>query len=113
MIPKPREVFLIPFPFSDASTSKQRPAMIISNERYAQETGLSIVCAFTTNETLPCSLIITEADLEFGSLYGRSSAILCGSLFTVDNKLLGKRILKLKAKAYSAAIEKLMAFIAP
>jgi mRNA-degrading endonuclease toxin of MazEF toxin-antitoxin module len=107
MVPKPREVYLVPFPFADASAAKQRPAMIISKEKYAQESGLSIVCSLSTNETLPFTLKITDADLEFGNLYGHSSSVLYGTLFTVDNRHLGKRILKLNAKAYTAVIEKL------
>jgi mRNA interferase MazF len=112
MIPKPREVFLVPFPFSDASASKQRPAMVISTEKYAKETDLCIVCALSTNETLLHSFRIVDSDLEYGSLYGHSSAVLYGSLFTVKNGLLGKKVLKLKAKTFSAIVGKLQSLIA-
>ncbi len=107
MFPKPREVFLVPFPFSDATAVKQRPALVLSKEKYAEKTGLCIVCSISSNEKLPCTIRITDADLEFGSLYGHSSAVLYGTLFTVDVGNMGKKILKLKPKPYLTAMEKL------
>jgi mRNA interferase MazF len=107
MNPKPREIYLLPFPFADMSRTKQRPAMVISTEKFTEETGLCIVCSVSTNETLPCSRIISEADLEYGSHYGHSSAVLYGTLSTVETSLLGKRILKLKAQPFSEIMAKL------
>jgi len=45
--------------------------------------------------------------LEHGSLYGHSSAVLYGTLSTVETGLLGKRILKLKAQPFSEIMAKL------
>jgi mRNA interferase MazF len=107
MIPKPREVYLLPFPFADMSRTKQRPGMVISTEKFTEETGLCIVCSISTNESLPCAHRITDADLEYGRLYGHSSAVLYGALSTVENGLLGKRILKLKTQPFSEIMAKL------
>lgn len=111
MIPKPREVYLSIFPFSDLSSSKKRPVLVLSRERFNQESGGCIVCALSTNETLPYSDIISDSDLEFGSLYGGRSAVNYGDVFTADLQLLEKRILKLKAGTYERIIGKLKELI--
>ena len=49
MIPYKRgDVVLIPFPFTDLSTTKQRPALVISSEAFHQQGTDLLVCAITS-----------------------------------------------------------------
>lgn len=111
MHPKPREIYLVPFPYSDLSSSKLRPAIVLSRETFNEETGLCIVCAITSNPSLPYSLEIADSDLESGQFLGHSSSVLYGKLFTVESSILAKRILKMKQQKFSEISEKLKGLI--
>jgi len=47
------DVILVPFPFTDQSQSKQRPAVVVSNLRYHAERPDVIVMAVTSQVRLP------------------------------------------------------------
>jgi len=42
------DVILVPFPFTDQSTTKQRPAVVISSDRYQRERLDIIILAITS-----------------------------------------------------------------
>ena len=42
------DIILVPFPFSDLSTSKKRPALVVSPDEY--NTGFDIIIAFITSK---------------------------------------------------------------
>ena len=48
MIYKKWDIILVPFPFTDLSSSKKRPALIISPDRYNKESD--VVIAFITSK---------------------------------------------------------------
>jgi mRNA interferase MazF len=48
MVYKPQSVLIVPFPFSDINSSKQRPVLVISNEAYQEKTGHIMVMMVTT-----------------------------------------------------------------
>ena len=45
---KQREIVLVPFPFSDLSSAKKRPVLIISNNDYNQRFDDVVVCVITS-----------------------------------------------------------------
>ena len=49
MMYKQGEIVLIPVPFSDLSSTKRRPVMILSNSEYNKLTDDIIVAAITSN----------------------------------------------------------------
>lgn len=110
MAPRPREVYITQFPFSDPTSSKVRPVLILSSETHNKH-GASIVCAITTNETLDFSVHINEKDLDYGKLYGQSSDVLYSVVFTIDNDLLQKRILRLKSEKFDEIAKRLKELI--
>ncbi|MEK6963702.1 MAG: type II toxin-antitoxin system PemK/MazF family toxin [Nanoarchaeota archaeon] len=85
---KQRDIVLIPFPYSDLSTSKQRPAVVLSGKSIGQDL---VCCAITTNpQDRSYSLSIDTADLEEGFLY-YPSKIKPMKLFAIHkNKILKK-----------------------
>ncbi len=42
------DVVLVPFPFTDRRTTKRRPAVVVSSERYHQERPDLIILAVTS-----------------------------------------------------------------
>jgi mRNA interferase MazF len=69
MRPDQGDIVLIPVPFTDLSTNKRRPVIVISNDAYHLRTSDVIVVAMTSNPArAPYSFVITAADLPSGTL---------------------------------------------
>jgi mRNA interferase MazF len=96
------EVVIIPFPYSDLTGSKKRPALIISNEKL-NETQDRICCLITSN-IHKNDLKITKTDLEEGSL-PFSSAIRPHRLFTINEQIIEKKICKINKKFHDQLIK--------
>ena len=50
------DVILVPFPFTDQSTSKRRPAVVVSSDAYHRERPDIIILAVTSQERPQASL---------------------------------------------------------
>lgn len=88
---KQRDIILIPFPFSDQSGQKVRPALIISNDSFNQSEDV-VACAITSNiKHSKYSLSISQDDIESGILYEKSS-IKAETIFKIKKMLIIKRI---------------------
>jgi len=60
-------IVLIPVPFTDLSSSKRRPVIIISSSIYNQTSSDMIVVAMTSNPTqTPYSFTLSNKDLAEG-----------------------------------------------
>jgi len=44
-----RDIVLIPIPFTDLSSYRRRPVIIVSNDKYNRETDDIVVVAMTSN----------------------------------------------------------------
>jgi mRNA-degrading endonuclease toxin of MazEF toxin-antitoxin module len=87
MQPKHGDIVLIPIPFTDLSSQKQRPVVVISNDDYNHTSPDLVVVAMTSNPTLgPYSLPITSADLAQGKL-NRPGTIRVDKIYTLDQQL--------------------------
>ena len=63
------EIVLIPVPFTDLSSSRRRPVIVVSNDSYNRATTDMVVVAMTsTSAHGPYSFTITSADLAAGTL---------------------------------------------
>ena len=85
---------LIPFPFTDFSTIKQRPALIISSNRFNKTHQDVIVTAITSHvpEKLTSSdyqLILS--DQQSGGL-PKTSIVKIGKIVTIDQRLIHKKL---------------------
>src|SRR6266496_1976517 len=68
-MPRQRDIILIPVPFTDLSSARRRPVIVISNDQYQRDTPDMVVVAMTSNPMLtPYSFAITTADLVAGTL---------------------------------------------
>ncbi len=106
-----RDIILIPFPFSDLTGSKVRPALVISNDAYNGIYLDAIVVALTSNITnSQYKILITHSDLERGRL-PVDSAVRCDKPFSVlQSKTLKvqARLTEEKFKAVQEAIAMLL-----
>lgn len=89
------EIVIVPFPFSNLSSIKQRPVLILSKNEYNNNSDDVITCGITSNlKDIPCSILIDNKNLEKGSL-PKQSRIKIDKLFTIEKNIVKKKIGKL------------------
>jgi mRNA interferase MazF len=113
-MPRQGDILLIPVPFTDLSSHKRRPVIVISNDQYNRKTSDIIVVAMTSSpQVTEYSLSITSSDLVEGALnrpgkirvdkiYTLSQSIIAKTFGQVDDKTLGqirRRLVNLVASA--------------
>lgn len=90
MQPKYGDIVLIPVPFTDLSSQKQRPVIVISNDEYNLNTADMVVVAMTSNPTPgPYSFMISSTNLSVGKL-NRPSTVRVDKIYTLDQQLTRK-----------------------
>ena len=88
------DVILVPFPFTDQSTAKQRPAVVISSSRYNTERPDLILLAVTSQIRL--SLAFGEALLTDWETAGLIKPSIFKSIITtIEQTLVIKRLGKI------------------
>ena len=108
---KQRDIILIPFPFSDQTGQKVRPALAISNDKFNQSSEDIVVCAITSNlKHSKYSLIISQEDIESGILYEKS-LIKAETIFKIKSMLIIKRIAILNRTKFSEVISAIQELI--
>ena len=83
------EIVLIPVPFSDLSSVKKRPVLVISNTLHNYASRDMIVVAITSN-LQQNGIIIETQDLIFGKL-PKTSLIRCEKIYTLEQSIVHKR----------------------
>ena len=101
------DVLVVPFPFSDLSQSKRRPALVISNLR-----GSDIVLVQITsqNKNDSYAISLTNNDFQFGGL-NRNSYIRPNRIFTSDKNIIIYKIGQLKIEKLDEIITKIIEII--
>jgi mRNA interferase MazF len=89
------DILIVPFPFSDLSSIKQRPVLVISKTIHNKNTEDIITCGITSNlKDVKHSILINNNNLESGQI-PTQSRIKVDKLFTLDRSIVKKRIAKL------------------
>lgn len=85
------EIVLIPVPFTDLSSQKQRPVIIISNDTYNRTREDVVDVAMTSNPTVaPFSFKIETSDLVDGKL-NRPGTVRVDKVYTLAKAIIVKR----------------------
>ncbi len=84
-----RSIILVPFPFSDLSSSKKRPALVVSNAEFNRRSEDVICCLITSNPAARNAVKITNKDMESGFLEF-DSRVKSYRLFTVSKSIIYK-----------------------
>jgi len=89
-MPSQGEIVLIPVPFTDLSSQKRRPVIIISNTTYNQFSKDMVVVAMTSNLSEKAyALPLLSEDLAIGAL-NRTSMIRTDKIYTLEQSLIVK-----------------------
>lgn len=105
-----RAIILVPFPFSDLSSSKKRPALVVSNAVFNKKNEDIVCCLITSNPEARNAVKITNKDMEIGFLEFESM-VKPYRLFTVSKSIIYKILGRLsieKSHVVVAEIEKLV-----
>jgi mRNA interferase MazF len=102
------DVVVLPFPFSDLSVSKKRPALVIAPVQTHNDV---ILCMITSKATKDSSaIVVSEDDFEVGRL-PQESNVRPNRLFTADATLILRTAGKLKATKVEEVITKIIQII--
>ncbi|MEK6854181.1 MAG: type II toxin-antitoxin system PemK/MazF family toxin [Nanoarchaeota archaeon] len=84
-----KDIVLIPFPYSDLTGSKQRPALIISNSLINKTEDR--ICCLITSQQPQDGILLAENFFEKGKLPFKSW-VKPHRLFTIHEKIIKKRL---------------------
>lgn len=93
MIYKQGDIILVPFPFTDQTGSKKRPAIVVSNNIVNKSDDVVIAQLTSQDISGPLSIEITNSDVSipFKPPYNRQF-IYCKKLVVIEKSLIEKKI---------------------
>lgn len=97
MIYKQFDIVVVPFPFTDRSSTKKRPALILSSyDKFGKEINHSIMAMVTSAYNTPWPLDSTIDDLKATGL--SKTSVIRMKFFTLDHRLIIEKKGQLSAK---------------
>lgn len=91
------DIVLIPVPFTDLSSTKRRPVIVISNASYHRATTDMVVVAMTSNPApVPYSFTIATTDLQRGTL-NRPGTVRADKIYTLAQSLITRNFGKVNS----------------
>ncbi len=99
------EIVVVPFPFSDLSSIKLRPVLILSKNKDNESSDDVITCGITSNiKNDKYSIFIENNNLDGGSI-PKPSRIKLDKLFTLDQGIIKKKVAKIDKKTFNKVRE--------
>ena len=88
------DIILIPFPFTDLSALKQRPAVVISSNKF-NHAGRDVIVAAITSQIpkrfLETDIVLTPLELKMAGL-PKASITKINKIATIDKRLIRKKL---------------------
>jgi len=99
---KQRDIILIPIPFTDLSSNKKRPVVVISNDDYNLSSNDIIVIAITSNIEFSNDycIPIDNSNLENGIL-PKKSIVRCDKIYTLSKDIIIKKFNKINFETFN------------
>lgn len=107
VVPAVGSVVLVPFPFSDLSSSKLRPALVLADAGRGDW-----VCAQITSRSYadPSAIVLTAEDFSGGGL-DRISYVRPGKLFTASESLFRRAVAELAHNKRVVVVDAVIALL--
>ncbi|MGL4343841.1 MAG: type II toxin-antitoxin system PemK/MazF family toxin [Cellulosilyticaceae bacterium] len=103
---KQGDILLVPIPFSDLSSSKRRPVLVLSNDGYNKMTEDVVVVAITSNVIdRAYGVILETTDMEEGILKVKSN-IRADKIYTLSKGIVVKKFGSVKNDKVQQVVEK-------
>ena len=104
------DVVLVPFPFTDLSAVKQRPALVLSPDRLNKVRPDVVVAAITSQ--IPDvigedEILLSDTDLRTAGL-PKASIIKLGKIFTIHQGLIRKKLGRVPDSTLQSTLEMLV-----
>ena len=103
------DIVLVAFPFTDLSTAKRRPALVVSPDSFNEATSDLVLAAITSQISEDTPLIIVESDCVDGAL-PKPSALKPTKLFTIHSTLVVRKVCVLRREKLDAVLDDLRQF---
>lgn len=103
------DIVLVSFPFTDLSSSKRRPALVVSPDSFNETTPDLVLAAITSQIAEDTTLTIVESDCVDGAL-PKTSALKPTKLFTIHSTLVRRKVCALRREKLEAVLEDLRQF---
>ncbi|MBI4823660.1 MAG: type II toxin-antitoxin system PemK/MazF family toxin [Nitrospirae bacterium] len=108
---KQRDIVLIPIPFTNLTSQKKRPAVIISSDKYNEANEDIVVVALTSNvEPRDFTVILTADDLEEGNLKV-TSMIRADKIYALNKLIVLKTFGRVKHEIFAKVKESILKLI--
>ncbi len=102
-MPDQGDLVLVPVPFTDLTSQKRRPVIVVSNNAYNRRSSDVVVVAMTSNpQVVPHSFVIGASDLAAGSL-NRPGTVRVDKIYALASSLIVKKF----ARVGPAVIERI------
>ena len=106
-----RDIVLITFPFSDLQSSKVRPAIVLSNDKYNDRSDDFVAVPITSNlRWKDYAIFITSKELESGKLIV-DSKVKVDRVFSVSQRLVRMKIGRVRADVYDKITRMLLELV--
>lgn len=104
---KQRNIVLVPIPFTDLSSIKRRPVIIISCDSYNNINNDIVVAAVTSNTSYQSyyTILINSDNLSVGTL-PKESIIRCDKIYTISKDIIVKKFGSLSMETFHILKEK-------
>jgi mRNA interferase MazF len=104
MMLKQRDIVLIPVPFTDLSSKKRRPVIVLSNSRHNETQHDFLGVAVTSNvQKRDYSVLISQNDLEEGNLKA-TSMILADKIYALSQGIVVRKFGRVNKKIFSELV---------
>ena len=103
------DIVLVSFPFTDLSSSKRRPALVVSPDSFNQTMQDVVLAAITTQGADDGPFTIDQDDCIDGTLPKRS-VVKPAKLFTMHSTLVLKKICELRPEKLDAVLADMRQF---
>lgn len=105
------DIIIVPFPFSDLSSIKQRPVLVLSKNSDNKFSDDIITCGITSNlKDTKYSVSIENKDLDAGNIPIKSK-IKIDKLFTINKKIIKKKVAKINNSTLSKVKKEFFALV--
>ena len=103
------DIVLVPFPFTDLTSSKRRPALVVSPDGFNDHSQDLVVAAITSQPSDEYAVAIEQVDCIDGMLPKRS-VVKLAKVFTIHSTLVIRKLCGVREEKLAAVLAELRRF---